>query len=97
MTRREEIIRMLEQNDMSVHDLAEHFKIDVGDVSTDLIHVLKSVKRSHKIVVIPPRCRQCGFEFKDRKKTRPPSKCPECDSEAIDAARYKLEHVSPEA
>ncbi len=97
MTRREEIIRLLEQNELSVFNLAEYFRVPIPDIIIDLGHVLISVKRTHKVTIMPPRCRSCGFAFKERSKTRPPSKCPKCHSESIDAARYKFERVSAQA
>ena len=41
--------------------------------------------------VLPADCPACGFVFEARKKARRPSRCPECRSGRLRAARYWIE------
>lgn len=55
------------------------------DVYNALIKAAKVLKRKGKrLVMQPPRCRKCGFEFEKPKAT----KCPKCKSEWIEEARF---------
>jgi len=44
-------------------------------------------RKGFRLVLLPPRCRECGFEFNKLKA----SKCPKCKSERIEAAKFKID------
>ena len=90
MTRREEIINILIQQDMSIKELADMFNIESKEIVEDLEHIKKSTRKKHKFKVTPARCRMCGFTFVSREKIKKPSKCPKCDNELIEEARFRI-------
>ena len=58
--------------------LARELGLKRGDVEDDLRHALRSARAAgHQILVVPARCRSCGFTFDEEKLTKP-GKCPRC-------------------
>ncbi len=83
-TRRKEMIEMLEEGARSLKELADHFGVDVRDITKDLYHISQTVKSQHKKFKRKwAECNSCGFVFKDRQKFTRPTKCPRCKSEDI--------------
>jgi predicted Zn-ribbon and HTH transcriptional regulator len=78
MTLRKQLMDVLSREPRSVSSLARELGLSRGDVEDALQHVIRSARAAgHRIVVVPARCRTCGFTFGGDKLTRP-SKCPEC-------------------
>jgi len=77
----EDIIAVLSLEDLTPKDLYEHLK-----------HIAKTVKSKGEevLVMVPPRCRSCGFTFKDLDKPKKPSRCPKCKSERISPPAFKI-------
>ena len=77
----EDIIAVLGSEDVKPKDVYEHLK-----------HIAKTVKSKgdEVLVMVPPRCRSCGFIFKDLDKPKKPSKCPKCKSERISPPAFKI-------
>ncbi|MEM3154183.1 MAG: transcriptional regulator [Candidatus Woesearchaeota archaeon] len=90
MTRRQDIIKLLSQQSMTVRELAEWFHTDARDILIDLEHIAQSV-RPARLVMEPSTCRGCGFVFKKRERHKRPSKCPECKSEKITEPVFSVE------
>ena len=84
MTRREDIINILEKEEKSAQDLANHYKVELWEIIIDLKHIKKTVKSRFKIH--PAQCKLCGFIFKERSRLKRPSRCPRCKHERIEAA-----------
>jgi transcriptional regulator len=62
----------------SISWLARELGLRRGDVEDDLRHTLRSAAAvGFEIVVVPARCRSCGFTFDEKKLSRP-GKCPAC-------------------
>ncbi len=89
MTRRQEIIKILEKEQISAQDLANQYKVELWEIVEDLEHIKKTVKQ--RLKVHPAQCKMCGFLFKERSKIKRPSKCPRCRHERIEAALFKIE------
>ncbi len=94
MTRRQRIIKLLEERDYSVSELATMLdmrgKGSKKAVLEDLKAVAKIVRREGKVLLIQPAiCRKCGFVF--RAEINIPSKCPKCKSQWIEEPRFKIE------
>ncbi len=89
MTRRGEITALLEKEALSVQQLADRFQTIPPDIIEDLEHIKKSIKPK-RLIVIPARCEDCGFMFKEREKIKRPSKCPKCRSERIFSPLFKV-------
>ena len=78
MTFRKELLTFLTDQPRSVSALARELGLKRGDVEDDLRHALRSARAAgHEIVVVPARCRSCGFTF-DEAKLSKPGKCPAC-------------------
>jgi len=77
----EDVIAVLGSEALTHKDVYEHLK-----------HIAKTVKskRGEVLVMVPPRCRSCGFTFKDLDKPKKPSKCPKCKSERISPPTFKI-------
>jgi predicted Zn-ribbon and HTH transcriptional regulator len=77
---RKKLIEMLNENPMTVSQIARLADESPSRVADDLNHLFRSLKHTeHRAVVEPARCRACGFEF-SREKLAKPSKCPEYNS-----------------
>lgn len=58
-----------------------------NEVYSAIMKAAKVVRRKGlELVMIPPRCRKCGFTF-DRPKA---GRCPKCKSEWIDPAKFLI-------
>ncbi|ASJ06851.1 transcriptional regulator [Thermococcus pacificus] len=94
MTRRQRIIKLLEERDYSPSELA--LALDMRGkgikkvILEDLKAISKTLKHEGKVLLIKPaECRKCGFVFKPEIKL--PSKCPRCHSSWIEEPRFKIE------
>lgn len=73
----------------TVNDIIAILSLDLKpfEVYRHIEHIAKSIKSktNGKIIIVmqPPRCRKCGYIFRDLRKPRKPSKCPKCKSEWI--------------
>ena len=75
---RKELIDLLENNPMGLHELAQLLGMPVKTVEDDLQHLLKSLKHGdHTLMITPAECRKCGFHF-EKQKLHKPGKCPQC-------------------
>lgn len=91
---RQKIAKLLEEVEapLSAEDIAYSVGIDVEEVYAHLPHVAKTIRRSSggrkSLLMVPPRCRKCGYVFKDLDRPKKPSKCPKCRSEWIEPPRF---------
>jgi transcriptional regulator len=75
----------------SVSSLARDLGLRKGDVDDDMQHALRSARAAgHQVIVIPARCRSCGFTF-DEEKLSKPSKCPQCRGARLYEAQISIE------
>ena len=78
MTFRKDLVAILSAEPRSVSSIAREMGFRRSDVEDDLRHALRSARAAgHRIVVVPARCRTCGFTFGEDKLTKP-GKCPAC-------------------
>jgi len=78
MTVRTNLLALLSSQPRSVSSLARELGFSRGDVEEDLRHALRSARAAgHRVIVVPARCRSCGFTF-DEQKLSKPGKCPSC-------------------
>jgi len=99
LTRRERIVEVLRRAErpLSVREIAERLGLDVSprELYDDIAHAARSLWRRsggrERIVVVLPKCRNCGFEFRDLNRLRKPSRCPRCKSERIDPPKFFIE------
>ncbi|MEJ2645241.1 MAG: transcriptional regulator [Gammaproteobacteria bacterium] len=75
---RKDLVGLLLDRSVTVSELAEQLVQPPRDVEADLRHLRRSLRGSpFNMVVLPARCRKCGFAFRTD-KLRKPGKCPHC-------------------
>jgi predicted Zn-ribbon and HTH transcriptional regulator len=75
----------------SVSSLARDLGLKRADVEDDLRHAIRSAQTAgHKVVVIPARCRACGFTFGEDRLSKP-GKCPVCKATRIFEAQIQID------
>jgi predicted Zn-ribbon and HTH transcriptional regulator len=90
-TIRREIISLLEQGPMTIRDISQAAGIMEKDVCHHLGFIEKTLRHQRKKLHVDPYyCRNCGFEFKNRKTFKKPGKCPGCREGRIAAAIYRV-------
>lgn len=88
---RKDLVDLLLNHPMSIHDIARQLQLIPKDVESDLKHLLKSLKHEpYRARIEPAHCRQCGFTF-HRDKLHKPSKCPQCHGTWITEPRIAIE------
>jgi transcriptional regulator len=91
MTRRRDLIELLSAGPRSASALARALGLRRGDVEDDLRHALRSAAASgSRIVVVPARCKDCGFVFDGERLTKP-SRCPSCKGSRLFEPQIGLE------
>ena len=75
---RKDLFGLLGDQPRSISSLARELGLKRADIADDLLHAIRSARAAgHQVVVIPSRCRSCGFTF-DAEKLSKPGKCPSC-------------------
>jgi predicted Zn-ribbon and HTH transcriptional regulator len=88
---RRDLISLLSTQPRSVSSLARDLGLKRRDVEDDLRHAIRSAQAAgHRVVVIPARCRSCGFTFGDDRMSKP-GKCPVCKGARIFEAQVRIE------
>ena len=92
-TPRQRLIELLIGTRLATHQLAQMLGIRERQVEEHLVHVVKTIARdkTRRFILDPARCQDCGFVFRERRRLTSPSRCPQCRSEAIEAARYGID------
>ena len=93
MTLRKQLIDHLAHEPRSISRLARELGLPRADVEDALRHMIRSARAAgHRIVVVPAKCRSCGFTFDEDKLTKP-GKCPECRNSRIFEPQISVETV----
>ena len=91
MTVRKRLQELLSAQPRSVSSLARELGMTRGDMDEQLRHSIRSAEAAgHRIVVIPARCRSCGFTFSEDKLAKP-GRCPACKASRLFEAQVRLE------
>jgi predicted Zn-ribbon and HTH transcriptional regulator len=89
-TIRQEIIRLMKLRPVTPRDISGLLGISERDAAEHLAHALVTASRKYRVKTTPAKCRVCGFVFKDRKKTKKPSRCPRCKEGRVETAEYHI-------
>jgi len=88
---RRHLLDLLTVEPRSVSSLARELGLQRGDIEEDLRHMIRSARaQGHRVVIVPARCRACGFEFGEDKLSKP-GKCPACRASRIFEAQIQVE------
>jgi transcriptional regulator len=91
LTLRKQLVEYLSREPRSVSRLARELGLPRADVEDALRHMIRSAEAAgHRIVVLPARCRSCGFTFDATRLTKP-GKCPECWNSRIFEPQISVE------
>ncbi len=91
---RKDLVALLAAGPRSVSSIARELGLRRGDVEDDLRHALRSARAAgHKIVIVPARCRSCGFTF-DEEKLSKPGKCPVCKGSRLYEAQIGITPIA---
>jgi transcriptional regulator len=74
---RRDLAALLTTQPRSVSSIARELGLKRADVEDDLRHALRSARAAGHHVVVPAKCRTCGFTFSEEKLTKP-GRCPAC-------------------
>jgi len=92
ITVRESIRRALLERQLSARDLSQVVAISEREVAGHLEHLERSLKHQGETLVIePPACLDCGFEFTQRRRFTRPSGCPKCRGRRISLPQFRIE------
>jgi len=91
---RESIHRVLLEGPVTARDLSTVVGIPERDVAQHLEHLKRSLKhRGQALVVEPPACLNCGFEFTHRDRYTRPSACPKCRGRRVTLPQFRIERL----
>ncbi|KTG14425.1 transcriptional regulator [Haloferax profundi] len=90
-TTRQRIADALRADPATASELSTNLGVPASSVYGHLQHVARSVQTEddEQFLVAPPECRNCGFSAFDD-PVNYPSRCPECRSEGIEEAVFKI-------
>jgi predicted Zn-ribbon and HTH transcriptional regulator len=95
VTSRRQLIDLLSHEPRTASSLARELRLPRGDIAGELRHALRSaIAAGHRIVVIPARCKDCGFQF-DGDRIGKPGRCPSCKGSRLFEPLIRLADDEP--
>jgi len=83
-TRRQEIVRLLSDEEWSFDDLRHELALTVSTLKEDLGHIQRSVRANgERLRVRSAVCADCEFQLSSI-ALHPPGRCPKCRSSHLD-------------
>lgn len=90
-TARARLRDVLAPEPQSARELSQRASLSDKEVIEHLKHLAQSLAaEGQKLGILPARCKRCGFHFEAELARARPSRCPQCKSERIEAARFSL-------
>jgi len=93
LTTREKIFFLLSYSDepLSAREIMRRLDIrKEKEIYDHIEHLARSSKRKgYTLIIIPARCKSCGYTFNSEKIKRP-SRCPVCKSEKIEMPKFLI-------
>lgn len=90
-TTRQRLADELRAEQATASELSTRVGVPASTVYDHLRHVARSLDGGdERFLVAPPECRTCGFSAFDDPVNHP-SRCPNCRSEGIEEAVFKIE------
>ena len=76
---------------MSAIEISQALSIREKEVYEHLPHVGRSVAAQGKnLIIIPSRCLDCEYVFRDRKRFTRPGRCPRCKGTHLQSPAYEI-------
>jgi len=77
---------------ITTRDLSTIVGIPEREVAGHLEHLKRSLKHQGQVLLVePPSCLDCGFEFAHRERYTRPGGCPKCRGHRITLPRFRIE------
>ena len=90
-TVRQALERALLEEALTLRELSQRVGVSEKQLGEHLEHLAKSLKsRGLRLLREPAHCLACGFLFRDRQRMTAPSRCPQCKSERVEPATFRL-------
>jgi|GEM_PF-1465661 len=90
-TVRQALKALLLSQDRSLRELSRLLCRSEKELLPHLAELAHNPGPGHRFVIIPARCRRCGFVFAKRERVTCPSRCPRCRQTDLARPRYALE------
>ena len=91
-TLRRNMLSALEHGPRSAKELSSEVRISEREVYGHLEHIRMTVSQSGRhLLVMPAKCKKCGFVFAKRERLKKPGKCPVCRGESIREPLFSIE------
>lgn len=90
-TKRQDMIDLLCQGEMSARDLSQALGIREKEVYEHLPHIARSlIPHRKRLIILPFRCLACGHVFEERERFTRPGRCPRCKKSHIEWPMYRI-------
>ena len=90
-TKRQEMIDLLYEGEMSARDLSQTLGIREKEVYEHLPHIARSlIAQGKKLIILPFHCLACGHVFEERKRFSRPGRCPRCKMSHLERPMYRI-------
>jgi predicted Zn-ribbon and HTH transcriptional regulator len=90
-TIRDSIHRVLLDGPASARDLSKLVGISEREVGDHLQHLERSLRhKGETLLIAPPICVDCGFEFNQRHRYTRPGRCPKCRGRRISLPLFRV-------
>jgi hypothetical protein len=90
-TIRQALLAVLRAEELTARELSAKVSVTEREVVTHLEHLGHSLEHgSERLSVVPPCCAKCSYRFDARTRFSRPSRCPQCKSERVLAARFTI-------
>jgi len=94
-TIRQSIVAFLKDREMTAREISQAVGVGEKEVYDHLAHIVRSKNLGGKFIVVPARCKKCGYVFKKRDRLTPPSRCFLCKGESVTAPRFFIRGDPP--
>lgn len=87
---RQQLLARLREGPCTLRELAAELGLGVREAADHLGHARRSLGPGERLHHDPAECLACGFSFRKRDRLTTPSRCPQCRSEGIRPARFRV-------
>ena len=90
-TIRQQMIELLKREALSAREVSQILGVRETAVVDHLRHLEKSVAaKGGKLEILPFKCLECGFVFRERSRYSRPGRCPKCKGTYLQTPRFHI-------
>ena len=91
-TIRQRIAGLLKGASMKGIEISQAVGIREKAVYDHLPHIARSAEaQGNRFVIFPAQCLECGYRFRERRRVKPPSRCPKCKGTHIQDPSFEIQ------